>query len=58
MKIALPTNDRKTIAERTGRCKEFAIVEIKENDIIYNYISNTIVGYKIVQKKLGYFFFR
>lgn len=41
MKIAFPTNDRKTIAKRTGRCKEFAIVEITENNIIYNYRANT-----------------
>ncbi len=29
MKIAIPTNDRQTIAERTGRCKEFAIIDIE-----------------------------
>ncbi len=41
MKIAFPTDDRKTIAERTGRCKEFAIVELKTNNVTYNYLPNT-----------------
>jgi len=31
MKIAIGTNDRKTIAKRTGRAKEFAIFEVTEN---------------------------
>jgi len=31
MKIAIPTDDKKTIAKRTGRCEEFAIYNI-END--------------------------
>jgi len=30
MKIVIPTNDRKTIARRTGRTKEFAFFEIDE----------------------------
>jgi predicted Fe-Mo cluster-binding NifX family protein len=34
MKIAIPTNDRITLAERTGRVKEFAIVEIIDGQII------------------------
>ncbi len=33
MKIAIPTNDRKTVAKRTGRCEEFAVYEISENKI-------------------------
>ena len=33
MKIAIPTNDRKTIAKRTGRATEFAIYHIKNNEI-------------------------
>jgi len=28
MKIAIPTNDRIKVAERTGRAKEFAVIEI------------------------------
>jgi len=31
MKIAIATNDRETIARRTGRAKEFAFFEIDEN---------------------------
>jgi predicted Fe-Mo cluster-binding NifX family protein len=31
MKIAIATNDRKTIAKRTGRAKEFAFFELDEN---------------------------
>jgi len=34
MKIALATNDRKTIAKRTGRTKEFAIFEIIDSKIV------------------------
>ncbi len=30
MKIAIPTNDRQTIAKRTGRAKEFAIYKIDD----------------------------
>jgi len=41
MKIAFPTDDRVTIAERTGRCNEFAILEIEESQIKnIEYISN------------------
>ncbi len=36
MKIAIPTNDRVTLADRTGRAKEFAILEIIEGQIISN----------------------
>jgi len=32
-KIAVPTNDRKTLAERSGRAKEFAVVELENNQI-------------------------
>ena len=34
MKIAIPTNDRKNIAERTGQTKEFAVYEIENNVIV------------------------
>ena len=33
MKITFPTNDRKTIAKRTGRCKEFAVYDIENNTV-------------------------
>ena len=33
MKISFPTNDRITIAERTGRAKEFVIYDIKDRQI-------------------------
>lgn len=31
MKIAIPTSDRITVAERSGRAFEFAVIEIEEN---------------------------
>jgi len=31
MIIAFPTNDKKTIAKRTGRCEEFAIYKVDNN---------------------------
>ncbi len=34
MKIAVATNDRKTIAQRTGRAKEFVIHEIIDSVIV------------------------
>ena len=42
MKIAFPTNDKETIAQRTGRAKEFVIYEI-DNSVIVNtsYKKNT-----------------
>ena len=33
MKIAIATNDRKTIAKRTGRAKEFAIYTIENAEV-------------------------
>ena len=36
MKIAIATNDRKSIARRTGRAKEFAFFEIDEKGNIIN----------------------
>ena len=33
MKIALPTNDRKTLAKRSGRAKEFAVYEIIDSEV-------------------------
>lgn len=35
IKIAVPTNDRKVLAERSGTAKEFAIVEIENKQIKY-----------------------
>jgi predicted Fe-Mo cluster-binding NifX family protein len=34
MKIAIPTNDRKTIAAHTGKCREFAFFEIENGKLI------------------------
>ena len=36
MKIAIATNDRKTIAKRTGRAKEFAFFDLDSNGNIIN----------------------
>ncbi len=42
MKIAIPTNDRKTIAKRTGRAIEFAIYSIENKEIqSVEYTKNT-----------------
>jgi len=42
MKIAIPTNDRKTIAKRTGRAAEFAIYNIEKGEILsIDYQKNT-----------------
>ncbi len=42
MKIAIATNDRKTIAKRTGRAKEFAFYSIEEGKIVgITYKKNT-----------------
>jgi len=42
MKIAIPTNDRKSIAKRTGRAAEFAIYTIDSGKIIaVDYKKNT-----------------
>ena len=42
MKIAFPTNDRKTIAKRTGRCKEFVIYDLEDSKIVdISYHENT-----------------
>lgn len=44
MKIAFPTNDRKTIAKRTGRCKEFVIYDLSDSKIKgTSYIENNHV---------------
>ena len=34
MKIIIPTNDRKTIAVHTGRCKEFGFYEIGNGNVV------------------------
>lgn len=34
MKIAIPTNDRETIALRSGRAEEFAIIEFNDSGIV------------------------
>lgn len=42
MKIALATNDRKTLAERTGRAKEFVIYHYEESKLKSTcYITNS-----------------
>ncbi|MCF6181289.1 NifB/NifX family molybdenum-iron cluster-binding protein [Lutibacter sp.] len=42
MKIAIPTNDRKSIAKRTGRATEFGIFTIENGEIqSVTYIKNT-----------------
>lgn len=42
MKIAIPTNDRITVAERTGRAQEFAVFEITDGKVIHSeYRKNT-----------------
>ncbi len=34
MNIAIPTNDRKTVAERSGRAKEFIVIDFNNNKIV------------------------
>ena len=42
MKIAIPTNDRKTLAERSGRASEFAIINFDAKGVIsLRYITNS-----------------
>jgi len=42
MKISFPTNDRKTIALRTGRCKEFVIYNLADSKVVdISYLENT-----------------
>lgn len=42
MKIAIPTNDRINLAERSGRAKEFAIFEFDNSELkSSNFIKNT-----------------
>ncbi len=42
MKVAFATNDRKTIADRTGRAKEFAVYELSDSEVInIEYFENT-----------------
>lgn len=41
MKIAIPTNNRIDIAERTGRAKEFAVYDISEGKTNPEYRENT-----------------
>lgn len=42
MIIAIPTNDRQTIAVHTGRCKEFALFEIENGKLVsQNFETNT-----------------
>ncbi len=36
-KICIPTNDRKTIAQRTGRAKEFAFYETDGGKVVKQY---------------------
>lgn len=42
MIIAIPTNDRKTLAKRTGRCEEFGVYKVENNNIeLIEYRKNT-----------------
>ncbi|MCK5846919.1 MAG: hypothetical protein KAG84_05735 [Bacteroidales bacterium] len=42
MRIAIPTNDRKTVAERSGRSSEFAVIEINsQGSRTIEYLENT-----------------
>ncbi len=42
MKIAFATDDRKTVAERTGRAKEFAVYETEGSEIVnIEFLENT-----------------
>ena len=42
MKVSFPTDDRKTIAKRTGRCKEFVIYNLSDSKVLdVSYIKNT-----------------
>ena len=42
MKVAIATNDRKTLAERTGRAKEFVIYHYEESKLVSTcYIINS-----------------
>ncbi len=42
MKVAFATNDRKTIAARTGRAKEFVVYELSDSEVInIEYFENT-----------------
>ena len=34
MKIVIPTNDRKTVAPHTGKCKEFAFFETENGNVV------------------------
>ena len=41
MKVAFPTDDRKTICKHTGRAKEFAVYELSDDSVInIEYIEN------------------
>ena len=41
MKVAFPTNDRKTLFKHTGRAKEFAVYELASDSVInIEYINN------------------
>jgi len=53
MKIAIPTNDRKSIAKRTGRAAEFGVFTIKNEKIeSVEYIKN-LHAHKDHDKKEG-----
>ena len=42
MIIAVPTNDKVTLAKRTGRCEEFAIYKVENNNVeLVEYRENT-----------------
>lgn len=46
MIITIPTNDRKTIAVHTGRCREFAFYEIKDGKNLKEEFKENLHSYK------------
>lgn len=40
MKLAIATNDRATLAKRTGRAKEFALIDISAGKVNITYAKN------------------
>lgn len=40
MQLVIPTDDRKTVAQKTGRCKEFVVVTAEDGNTKYDYVPN------------------
>jgi len=54
MKISFPTDNRKTIAKRTGRCKEFVIYSLSNSKVVdVSYIKNTHTHHEHHDHKKG-----